>query len=131
MPYSGFAQKIPDVQAGSIDNAAGTTNQLLFGEPAGNVFINEVYVSQDDTIAHSFSFLLSSNGGSTFQYLFSVQVPAGSGVLGALPIAVFTTEMPVSLVGLPLAPPFQLYWAADVAMTSGKTAHAVAIGGLI
>lgn len=127
MPLQIFDERAPANAACYIQAAQGLNPVTL--RTAGSVGgrIDDVLMSNSDTIAHVIIFGMTI--GANPYVIASISVPAGAGSGGTAPVRLFDTQMPVQQAGWVLNPLGVVTAAVEVAVAATKTVTIVALGG--
>jgi hypothetical protein len=129
MGLQSFDERIPVVGVLHILAAGGTAYANVVAQNLGTYRIDDILLSNSDTIAHVV--VIAVRSGATDYPLASISVPAGAGSGGVAPVAVAATQLPIGQSGWLFANTQDLRAKVEVVMTGATFVDVVAYGGLL
>jgi hypothetical protein len=112
VPLNVFAETIPASTLLRIVNATGTTPVAVISPLLFPIRVDNVYVTNNDAIAHVVSVLLNTGSGSG--RVCSANVPAGAGFGGVVAVDVLAVGLPAGQTGIVVASASVLSVAVEV-----------------
>lgn len=128
MSIAQFDERTPLSHTVGIVAANTTTNQTIATGAVAGERIDDILLSNDDSIAHVVNINLTIAAAAC--RLASINVPAGSGVAGVPPVQVFPAQSPTNQGGYPLAAGQVLTAAVEVTMQTTSVLRVTTLGGI-